>query len=110
MKVFHEAGVASGTVASAAVGATNVFGTILATGVIDKMGRKQLLRWSFLGMGVAMLAMASGLVFEPLAAFRGVLALGGTLVYILSFGLGVGPVPALIIPEINAAEIRGAKL
>eukprot|EP00803_Ostreobium_quekettii_P007807 evm.model.scf_365.5 EVM.evm.TU.scf_365.5 scf_365:75709-82248(+) len=106
-KVFQEAGVANGTLASAAVGATNVLGTILATSVIDAMGRKQLLRWSFVGMGLSMLVMAAGLSWESLKALSGTLALGGTLAYILCFGLGVGPVPALIVPEMNPAEVRG---
>jgi hypothetical protein len=32
---------------------------------------------------------------------------GGTLLYILSFALGAGPVTGLIIPELNNAQIRG---
>lgn len=44
-----QAGVASGTLASAAVGATNVLGTLLAAGLMDRAGRKTLLVNSFLG-------------------------------------------------------------
>jgi len=38
--VFEKAGVQSGALASAAVGATNVLGTVVAAGLMDKAGRK----------------------------------------------------------------------
>ena len=44
-----QAGVTSGTLASAAVGVTNVLGTLIAGGIIEKAGRKQLLSNSFIG-------------------------------------------------------------
>lgn len=68
---------------------------------------RQLLTYSYLGMGLAMLAMAAGFAIPALSKFSGPIALIGTLAYIMSFGLGVGPVPALIVPEISPAEIRG---
>lgn len=37
----------------------------------------------------------------------GVIALGGTLGYILSFAIGAGPVSGLIVPEINKEAVRG---
>lgn len=37
----------------------------------------------------------------------GSLALVGTLAYVLSFAIGVGPVPGILVSEINAAAIRG---
>ncbi len=55
-----QAGVTSDTLASAAVGATNVLGTVLAASLIEGQGRKQLLVGSYLGQGVAMLVMAAG--------------------------------------------------
>lgn len=38
--VFEKAGIQSGALASAAVGATNVLGTAVAAGLMDKAGRK----------------------------------------------------------------------
>lgn len=38
------------------------------------------------------------------------MALVGTLAYILSFAMGAGPVPGLLVPEITAARIRGGCL
>ncbi len=42
------------------------------------------------------------------AGMTGGIALCGTLAYILSFAMGAGPVPGLLVPEITAARIRGA--
>jgi len=106
-KVFNEAGMTNDTLASAAVGFTNVCGTILASTLMDKAGRKQLLSLSYLGMGIAMAAMVIGFSQASLAAYSGTVALFGTLLYILSFGLGVGPVPGLLVPELAPADIRG---
>ncbi|RZB47131.1 Plastidic glucose transporter 4 [Glycine soja] len=48
--VFRSAGIASDAAASALVGASNVFGTIVASSLMDKKGRKRLLITSFSGM------------------------------------------------------------
>ncbi|EFN58991.1 hypothetical protein CHLNCDRAFT_55965 [Chlorella variabilis] len=105
--VFEKAGIQSGALASAAVGATNVLGTVVAAGLMDKAGRKQLMGLSFAGMGLSMLVMAAGLALPFLSGLTGPMALVGTLAYILSFAMGAGPVPGLLVPEITAARIRG---
>lgn len=122
--VFKQAGVASTAIASAVVGAVNVLGTIIAGGVIEKAGRKcacmlaccalqhcivyrQLLVLSYIGMAVSMFSMAAGLGLPALQAVSGVVALGGTVAYILSFALGAGPVAGLLVPEITGPRIRG---
>jgi sugar porter (SP) family MFS transporter len=105
--VFKEAGIRSGALASAAVGACNVAGTLVATFAIERAGRKQLLVASYLGMVAAMAAMSAGFALPALAAHAGAVALGGTLLYILAFAVGAGPVTGLIVPELNAAAVRG---
>ncbi|KAF6256041.1 general substrate transporter [Scenedesmus sp. NREL 46B-D3] len=105
--VFKQAGIASGALASAAVGATNVVGTLIATGLIEGAGRKQLLMASYLGMASTMVLMAAGFGLPALAPYSGTIALGGTLAYILSFAIGAGPVSGLIVPEINKEAVRG---
>lgn len=68
-----QAGIASGALASAAVGATNVLGTLIATGLIEGAGRKQLLTASYLGMAATMALMAAGFGLPALAPYRWVL-------------------------------------
>uniref|UniRef100_A0A1D1ZMN6 Major facilitator superfamily (MFS) profile domain-containing protein n=1 Tax=Auxenochlorella protothecoides TaxID=3075 RepID=A0A1D1ZMN6_AUXPR len=105
--VFERAGFHSGTLASAAVGTVNVLGSLLAASVIERVGRRHLLSWSWVGMGASMLLMAAGMRLPALAHLGPYVAVLGTLAYILSFSLGVGPVPALLVPEITPVNLRG---
>lgn len=105
--VFASAGISSGALASAAVGLINVIGTVGAASLMDRAGRKELLRLSFTGMGLCMFAMALGLALPSLAPISGSIALFGTLAYVLCFAAGAGPVPGLLVPEITGDRIRG---
>lgn len=105
--VFKQAGVKSTTLASAAVGVTNVLGTLVAVWLMDKAGRKQLLTNSFMGQALAMFVMAAGFSLPALQPYAGTIAVAGTLFYILAFATGAGPVPGLIVPELNPLRTRG---
>jgi len=105
--VFERAGMKSGAMASAVVGLVNVLGTFFAGRMIDRAGRKPLLASSFATMGASMIFMAVGVSWAPLQAFSGAIALLGTLVYVLGFAIGAGPVPSLLMPEILPASVRG---
>lgn len=104
--VFRSAGITSDVAASALVGAANVFGTTVASSLMDKQGRKNLLLTSFAGMAVSMLLLSLTFTWKTLAPYAGTLAVLGTVLYVLSFSLGAGPVPALLLPEIFASRIR----
>ncbi|KAF6137391.1 hypothetical protein GIB67_036428 [Kingdonia uniflora] len=104
--VFRSAGIASDVAASALVGASNVFGTAVASSLMDKQGRKSLLITSFSGMAASMLLLSLSFTWKALAPYSGPLAVVGTVLYVLSFSLGAGPVPALLLPEIFASRIR----
>lgn len=104
--VFRSAGVTSDVAASALVGAANVVGTMIASSLMDKKGRKSLLITSFSGMAASMLLLSLSFTWKVLAPFSGPLAVIGTVLYVLSFSLGAGPVPALLLPEIFASRIR----
>lgn len=41
------------------------------------------------------------------AVVAGTIAFAGTVAYVLSFALGAGPVPGLLVPEINSESLRG---
>ncbi|KAF2313791.1 hypothetical protein GH714_013433 [Hevea brasiliensis] len=104
--VFRSVGIASDVAASALVGASNVFGTTVASSLMDRQGRKSLLITSFLGMAASMLLLSLSFTWKVLAPYSGTLAVLGTVCYVLSFSLGAGPVPALLLPEIFASRIR----
>ncbi|MQM10255.1 hypothetical protein Taro_043146, partial [Colocasia esculenta] len=104
--VFRSAGIASDIAASALVGASNVFGTTIASSLMDKQGRKSLLIASFVGMAASMLLLSLSFSWSVLAPYSGTMAVLGTVLYVLSFSLGAGPVPALLLPEIFASRIR----
>ncbi|CAK8533208.1 unnamed protein product [Lathyrus sativus] len=104
--VFRNAGIASDVAASALVGASNVIGTAIASSLMDKQGRKSLLITSFTGMAASMLLLSLTFSWKTLAPYSGPLAVLGTVFYVLSFSLGAGPVPALLLPEIFASRIR----
>ncbi|KAJ3694431.1 hypothetical protein LUZ60_009911 [Juncus effusus] len=104
--VFRNAGIASDVAASALVAASNVFGTLIASTLMDKKGRKSLLITSFTGMAVSMLLLSLSFSWKALSSYSGTLAVIGTVLYVLSFSLGAGPVPALLLPEIFSSRIR----
>ncbi len=105
--VFRAAGVASDTLASAAVGAINVLGTAAAARALDRAGRRPLLVGSFAGMAASMALLSAALSLPLLAPFSGPLALGGTLAYVGAFAAGAGPVPALLVSELYPPRLRG---
>lgn len=103
--VFKSAGVPS-DLANVFVGIANLSGSITAMILMDKLGRKALLVWSFFGMAVAMsvqVAGASSFISGSRAVF---LSVSGMLLFVLTFALGAGPVPGLLLPEIFPNRIR----
>ncbi|CAM8997944.1 unnamed protein product [Rhodiola kirilowii] len=104
--VFRSAGIASDVAASALVGAANVFGTMIASSLMDRQGRKSLLITSFSGMAASMLLLSLSFTWKALAPYSAPLSVIGTVLYVLSFSLGAGPVPALLLPEILSSRIR----
>ncbi|CAI5530029.1 unnamed protein product [Closterium sp. Naga37s-1] len=106
--VFRSAGIQSDVAASALVGLANVLGTAVSLNLVDQMGRKSLLMGSFVGMGCSMLLLALTLSFPPLQPIAAPLSVLGTVAYVLSFAMGAGPVPALLLPEIFPSNIRAS--
>ncbi|KAM1078368.1 hypothetical protein ACFX19_026047 [Malus domestica] len=53
-----------------------------------------------------MLLLSLSFTWKALAPYSAPLSVAGTVLYVLSFSLGAGPVPALLLPEIFASRIR----
>jgi MFS family permease len=89
------------------IGCTNVFFTIVAILLLDKLGRR-----FFLIAGTATLTAALvglGIFFESAGVRHAVpwLALACLLIYIMGFAVGLGPVFWLMISEIFPIQMRG---
>lgn len=108
--IFEMAGVHSATVsilATVGVGMVNVFMTIVAIRLIDKVGRRPLLLTGTAGMVVSLGML--GLVFH-LHNISGILAwvtAASLMIYVASFAVGLGPVFWLLISEIYPLAVRG---
>lgn len=103
--VFKSAGVPS-NLANAFVGIANLSGSLIAMALMDKLGRKILLLWSFFGMASSMIlqvAAASSILPNFLDFY---LSIGGMLMFVFTFAIGAGPVPGLLLPEIFPSRIR----
>lgn len=81
----------------------NCFVTVLSAHIVDKHGRKVLLVSSIAGMSFASFTLAWGMIY----AHAIVSALSATL-FVVSFALGLGPVPFMIIPELVPSKVSNA--
>ncbi|KAM0896702.1 hypothetical protein ACQ4PT_023023 [Festuca glaucescens] len=103
---FRDVGIASGILASLYVGITNFGGALVASNLMDKQGRKNLLIGSYLGMAFAMFLIVFSISFPLDEDVGHTLSITGTLLYIFTFALGAGPVTGIIIPELSSARTR----
>ncbi|KAJ9190211.1 hypothetical protein P3X46_001437 [Hevea brasiliensis] len=103
--VFKSTGVPS-DFANICVGICNLLGSIVAMLLMDKLGRKVLLIGSFSATAVSMglQAIAASSFMPSTAAIY--LSVGGMLMFVLTFALGAGPVPSLLLSEILPSRIR----
>ncbi|GAY51140.1 hypothetical protein CUMW_132020, partial [Citrus unshiu] len=84
----------------------NFGGSIIAMILMDKLGRRVLLLGSFLGMAIAMGVQAIAATSFVSSSGALSLSLGGMLLFVLTFSLGAGPVPSLLLSEIFPNRIR----
>lgn len=101
-------GTASGAIlAAVGVGAVNVLVTIVAMQLLDRIGRRTLLLGGLIGMAVSLGLL--GLAFSR-PNHTGSLAwisVTSLMLYVGSFGIGLGPIFWLLISEIYPLQIRG---
>ncbi|KAL1538338.1 putative plastidic glucose transporter 2 [Salvia divinorum] len=103
--VFKSAGVPSDS-GNICIGVVNLSGSIVAMILMDRLGRKLLLLGSFLGMAMAIgfQVIAASDIMSPSKNLY--LSVGGMLLFVLTFSLGAGPVPGLLLSEILPSRIR----
>ena len=108
--IFRAAGMSSASVAilaSVGVGVVNVLLTLVAMQLIDRVGRRPLLLVSLAGMALSLFVLGLGFSLPQLSANLGWIAVVGIMIYVGSFGVGLGPVFWLMLSEIYPLRIRG---
>ncbi|KAK9827455.1 hypothetical protein WJX74_003381 [Apatococcus lobatus] len=106
-QVFQDAGLTSPVLSSIGVGVVFVVGTGLAAGLMDHAGRRPLLLYSHLAMGICLLVTAAAQLLSGDKHTAGIITLGSIVVYVFSFSLGTGPIPTAYVAEILPGRIKG---
>ena len=103
-------GVEAGMLQQIVIGGASTLSTVVAIATVDKWGRKPLMFLGAVGMGLSLLAM--GLMAQNIADPSRVSGwmLLFIIVYVVCFGLSVGPVTWVILSEIYPTAIRGRAL
>jgi len=86
------------------VGVVNLSFTVVAILTVDKFGRKPLMIFGGIAMGVSMLALGLTFYFDQL----GILSLIFMLTYTAAFAMSWGPVTWVLLSEIFPNSIKGA--
>ncbi|KAK9691851.1 hypothetical protein RND81_09G224000 [Saponaria officinalis] len=107
---FESAGL-SGTVGSIAMGLIQLPPAVIGVLLMDKFGRRPLLMFSAVGMGIGTLSLAISFSFKEhglMTDFSPYLALFGILLFAATFPLGMGGIPCVIMSEIFPINTKGA--
>ncbi|HWH69561.1 MAG TPA: sugar porter family MFS transporter, partial [Candidatus Sulfotelmatobacter sp.] len=103
-------GVDAGMLQQIIIGGASALSTVVAIVTVDKWGRKPLMFLGAAGMGISLLAMGlmAQTMSEANAVNRSMLLF--IILYVVCFGLSVGPVTWVILSEIYPTAIRGRAL
>lgn len=111
--IFATAGIKSSNVATVGVGAIQVIATGVTTWLVDRTGRRLLLIVSTSGMTISLLIVAvsffvKGFVPEDssLYSILGILSVVGVVAMVVTFSLGMGAIPWVIMSEILPVNIK----
>ncbi|KAF8051968.1 hypothetical protein N665_1634s0006 [Sinapis alba] len=112
--IFESAGVTSSNAATFGVGAIQVVATAISTWLVDKAGRRLLLTISSVGMTISLVIVAAAFYLKEFVShdsnmysMLSILSVVGVVAMVVSFSLGMGPIPWLIMSEILPVNIKG---
>ncbi|CAH8363968.1 unnamed protein product [Eruca vesicaria subsp. sativa] len=112
--IFESAGVTSSNAATFGVGAIQVVATAVSTWLVDKAGRRLLLTISSVGMTISLVIVAAAFYLKEFVShdsemysMLSILSVVGVVAMVVSFSLGMGPIPWLIMSEILPVNIKG---
>lgn len=93
----------SSFLATSVIGVVEVFSTILAMFLIDKLGRKKLMEIGSAAMAVFMLLIGTSFYIK---LSNGFVILIFIICFVVSFCISMGPIPWIMIPEIFPNHLR----
>ncbi|MDS0524223.1 sugar porter family MFS transporter [Clostridium sp. SHJSY1] len=93
----------SSFLATSIIGVVEIFATILAMFLIDKLGRKKLMEIGSALMAIFMLLIGTSFYFN---ITNGYLILLFIICFVVSFCISMGPIPWIMIPEIFPNHLR----
>lgn len=106
--IFREIALGSHVVtlfATVGIGAINVLATLIAMRWVERLGRRPLLIWGFVGTA-ASLALIAVMTYLDIPQLRWV-SVASLCVYIIAFAASLGPLPWVMMPEIFPLHVRG---
>jgi sugar porter (SP) family MFS transporter len=109
-KIFEDVGF-GGTLgpilATSGIGAINVLATLLAMGLVDRLGRRPLLIIGLVPMTFSLAAFALALALGKGSGAGNVLAVLCLGVFITGFAVSLGPLPYVLMSEVFPQSLRG---
>ncbi len=99
-------GTSAQILATAGLGAVNVIATIVATGFIDKAGRRPLLLGGLCVMVVSLAILSATLMFAGSAPWVSAVAATSLALFVAAFAVSLGPIPYVIMSEIFPQRVR----
>ena len=104
-RIFESLGMGNPMMQTVIMGVVNITFTLLAIFTVEKWGRKPLLIWGSLGMGLGAAGVA---VTSVVSSIPPIVAVISIMVYSASFMFSWGPICWVLISEIFPNTIRGA--
>jgi SP family galactose:H+ symporter-like MFS transporter len=93
--------------ATTGIGAVNVLATIVAIGLIDRLGRRPLLIGGLVPMAFSLIVLAAALLAGQGSAWADALAVVCLCVFVMAFAVSLGPLPYVLMSELFPLALRG---
>lgn len=104
--IFLSAGIDNSDVVTAIMGTINVAMTVIAVKLMDKSGRRTLLATGLAGMCLMYLLLSIAQIYSDVGGMSYLSAVS-TVMVVVSFAIGVGAIPWVLISEIFPIQYKG---
>lgn len=108
--IFAEVGIGGELgpiLATTGIGAVNVAATVVAMGLIDRLGRRPLLIGGLVPMALSLIVLAVALLTGRGSELADTAAVVCLCVFVMAFAVSLGPLPYVLMSEIFPLALRG---